>query len=443
MVPRYEQEDMSALWSDEQKFNCFLKVEIAILEALEEKDIIPKGIAKKYKQNAIINPDRIAEIEKTTKHDVIAFCTSITEKFPAEVAKYFHYGVTSSDVIDSALSLQLKMSLELIVPEFQKLLRALYNKAEKSKNLPCMGRSHGMYAEPMSFGQKILGHYNEFARRYLDLLSFQANELTIQTSGAVGNYTIIDSEIEEKVATKIGLKVEPLSTQVIPRDRIAKLIQIIALSASAIERLCVEIRHLHHSDLYELHEGMAKGQKGSSIMPHKKNPIASENLTGIARILRSHAAIAQENCVLWHERDISHSSAERLYLPDNLGLFLYALRRLTSTVEALELHEKHIESKVYENATYLSSFYLHQILKQSDFYREDVYLVIQKAAFESLEADSEKCHHIFYETLLKELKLKGWDSLKLTPPTREEIKKIYLKEVDQVFKRSMEIYPLP
>lgn len=443
MIPRYEQKEMTEIWSDQTKFETYLEVELAVLKTLEKEKRIPEGTTEAIKSKAKINPKRIDEIEKTVKHDVIAFCTSITENLDTEHAKFFHYGVTSSDIIDSSLNLQVKKSLEMIIPHFQQLLRSLYQRAQEMKDTPCIGRSHGMYAEPMSFGQKLLGHYNEFARRYREFIDFFENDLTIQCSGAVGNYTLLSADIEGKIAKELGLKLEPVSTQVIPRDRLAKLIQLNALIASAIERLCVEIRHLHHSDINELHEGFTKGQKGSSIMPHKKNPISSENLTGIARVLRSHAQMALENNVLWHERDISHSSSERLYLPDNMGLLLYALKRLSNTVENLEFHHEEIVSKVENHAVYLSSYYLHEILKQTDLYREDLYLTVQKASFESSKHIGPGAREIFFETVKKELAELGLSELKLTHPTMDEIKKIYLGNVDDVFKRSLEAYPLP
>lgn len=355
------------------------------------------------------------------------------------MAKYFHYGVTSSDVIDSSLTLQIKESLEQILPTFQLLLHALNKRALEMKDVACLGRSHGMYAEPMSFGQKLLGHYNEFSRRYKEFLDFYNTELTIQFSGAVGNYTIMTPELEEKAAKTLNVAVEPVSTQVIPRDRIAKLVNLGALIGSAVERLAVEIRHLHRSDVNELHEGFSKGQKGSSIMPHKKNPISGENLTGMARMLRSHTLIAQENIILWHERDISHSSAERMFLPDHLGILQYTLDRLKTTVERLDFHNEVIEGRVKENFTYLSSYYLHLLISSSDFRREDLYMIMQEASF---EGNKEKSMDVFYETMMKRLNEKKI-SVELPRPTFEEIKRIYLGSVDKVFARSMELYPLP
>ncbi|MEI8346619.1 MAG: adenylosuccinate lyase [Pseudomonadota bacterium] len=380
MIPRYEQEDITRIWSDEHKFETFLKVELALLSALEG-DKIPPGTTEKIHKSVHINSQRIQEIEKATHHDVIAFCTSITEQLPTEIGKFFHFGATSSDIIDSAMSIQIKESLDLIIPALQELLSAVYHKAQETSDLLAMGRSHGMDAEPMIFGQKFLGHYAEFFRRYQDLQHFYQNELTIQLSGAVGNYTIVSPEVEEKAGQILGMPIEPVSTQVTPRDHLAKLISIHGLLAAAIERACVEIRHLSRSDVAEVSEGFKKGQKGSSTMPHKKNPIATENLTGISRLLRSHVQVALENIVLWHERDISHSSTERLYLPDNLALMLYSLRRLKEVIVNLEIHHDNIENKVKNNPNYLSSFYLHFLLEKTTLSRDEIYTFVQKAAF--------------------------------------------------------------
>lgn len=432
MIPRYEAREMTPIWSDENKYRTFLRIELELLRALEEKKLIPAGIAGTIESKAVINPARIDEIELTTRHDVIAFCTSITEQFPPDIGKYFHYGVTSSDVIDSALTLQLKSSLDIVMKSYDQFLEALKARAVETKMLMTLGRSHGMYAEPMSFGQKLLGHYAEFKRRKIELEEFYKTDLTIQLSGAVGNYTILTPDIEEKVATRLGVKVEDVSTQIIPRDRLAKLISITSLIANAIERLAVEIRHLHHSDVREVAEGFRKGQKGSSTMPHKKNPISSENLTGLSRYLRSHLTLALENCILWHERDISHSSAERLYLPDHFGILVYALDRFTTTLNMLEIDGDVIEGKVLAHTHYLSSFYLHFLISNcQSLTREDLYAIIQAASFDK-EAKTEPGK--FRDFIQGELKNRNID-IKLPAVTAEGLRDIYLKSVDHIFKR--------
>lgn len=432
MIPRYEAKAITPIWSDENKFKTFLRIELELLRALEEKKMIPNGIADTIQKTAEIRPARIDEIELVTRHDVIAFCTSITEQLPADIGKYFHYGVTSSDVIDSALTLQMKSSLDVVMKAYDAFLEALKSRAIETKMLMTLGRSHGMYAEPMSFGQKLLGHYAEFKRRRDDLQDFYDNELTIQLSGAVGNYTILTPDIEESVAKKLGVKVEDVSTQIIPRDRIAKMISITSLVANAIERLAVEIRHLHHSDVREVAEGFRPGQKGSSTMPHKKNPIASENLTGLSRFLRSHLTMALENAILWHERDISHSSAERLYLPDHFGILTYALDRFTTTLNLLDIDAAVVEGKVLANTHYLSSFYLHFLIKNCEsLTREDLYAVVQAASFD-VEAKSNPAK--FREIIQNDLKNRKIN-VELPAVTPEGLRNIYLKSVDHIFNR--------
>jgi adenylosuccinate lyase len=432
MISRYEAKNITPIWTDENKYRTFLKIELELLRALEEKKMIPKGIADTITKTAKIIPSRIDEIELVTRHDVIAFCTSITEQLPADIGKYFHYGVTSSDVIDSALTLQIKASLEVAMKSFDLFLEALKARALETKMLMTLGRSHGMYAEPMSFGQKLLGHYAEFKRRRHDLEEFYKNELTIQLSGAVGNYTILTPDIEESVALKLGVKVEDVSTQIIPRDRIAKLISITSLIANAIERLAVEIRHLHHSDVKEVAEGFRPGQKGSSTMPHKKNPISSENLTGLARFLRSHLTMALENAILWHERDISHSSAERLYLPDHFGILVYALERFTTTLNLLDIDTAVVEGKVLNHTHYLSSYYLHFLIANCEaITREELYTIIQAASFDPEAKSSPVKYREFIQTSLKKQKI----NLLLPEVTPEGLRDIYLKSVDHIFNR--------
>lgn len=430
MIPRYDVPEVSKIWSDENKYRIYLEVELALLETLEEHfpDKIPAGTAKITRDKSVVNPARVDEIEKETKHDVIAFCTSITENLTPEQGRFFHFGVTSSDIIDTSFILMLKESTELIIKDLESVIDAIYQQAKKHKDTLAMGRSHGIYAEPLSFGQKLLGHGFEFKRRLKEIKDFYDNDFTGQLSGAVGNYTILSKEVEKSALQKLGLKPEPLSTQVIPRDRIAKLISINSLIATAIERLAVEIRHLHRTEVGELFEGFSKGQKGSSTMPHKKNPISGENLTGIARTLRSHMALAMENCILWHERDISHSSAERMFLPDNTGLLVYGLRRLRSTVENLVIKKEVVEQRVEENFVYLSSYYLHQMILQLSVSREDCYVIVQQAAFNAKNGQE------FYELIKEECKKRELPNLEINSPSKEELRKLYLSEVDSMFK---------
>jgi adenylosuccinate lyase len=426
MIERYEQKDLSALWTEEAKAGYFLKVEIALLEALETEKIIPLGVTDQFRTSKI-NITRIKEIESTTHHDVIAFCTSITEQHPEKIAKWFHFGCTSSDIIDTALALQLKDSLELILKDFKTSLKLLKEKALQTKDLLTIGRSHGMYAEPMSFGQKFLLAYTEFYRRYTELNAYLQTEIVGKISGAVGNYTVLSPAIEDKVLQNLGLQTEAVSTQIVSRDHLAKLTSILGLYACALERFEIEIRHLHRSDVGELYEGFREGQKGSSTMPHKKNPIAAENLSGIARLIRSYQNVANDNTLLWHERDISHSSAERLYLPDLLGLTLYSLRRMNQQLERLQINKEIIEKRAQEAYQALSSYYLHKILPSYEGSREELYDLIQKASFQS------KTLKDFHEALST-----------IHPKLEKNINlsKVFLKSVDEIFRRVETKYPI-
>ena len=428
MISRYNSLEISDIWCEEHKFKTYLKVELALLRALEGT-LIPEGVTKNFEQSLKIDVDRIKEIEKETRHDVIAFCTSITEQVPSEFGKYFHFGCTSSDIIDTATNLQIKQSVHLIILKMEKLLSTLKNKALTTKSIVCLGRSHGMSAEPMSFATKFLSSYAEFERHLISLRRFYENEITGQFSGAVGNYTILKSEIEQKACDELGLKVEPVSTQIIPRDRISKLLSITALIASAIERISTEIRLLHHSDIAEVNEGFSDGQKGSSTMPHKKNPISAENLSGVSRVIRSHLQVALEDNNLWHERDISHSSAERMILPDNLGLTFYAIKRLNSTIENLVINEANIEAKVLKSTNFLSSYLLHKAISETELSRDQIYPLVQKISFEanSLEEFIQLAKNTqeFEKINFKHVEIMNIDS----------IREVYLSEIDEVFKR--------
>lgn len=427
MIDRYEIKEISNIWSEEYKFKKFLEVEVALLKALANRDLISDEVAS-LAAKATIKVSRIHEIEKETKHDVIAFCSSITEQLPNEHGKFFHFGVTSSDIIDTALMLQIKDSLDIVISDYKELLDELYAKACEFKDQICIGRSHGIWAEPMSFGQKILGHYAEFNRRFDEIQDYYNNDLTGQISGAVGNYTIVDPELEAEVLAELELNVEEVSTQIIPRDRIAKLISIFSLYACALERLAIEIRHLQHSDVSEVFEGFAKGQKGSSTMPHKKNPVSCENLSGLARLLRSHMHLAMDNTLLWHERDISHSSSERMYLPDAFGILTYSLRRMKETVKNLVIDKQMMESKIADNYVYLSSYIMHKLIEISPSSREDIYAKVQHASFNSKNSKD------FYNNLSLTCTNDQEKEL-INEISRKSIKEIFSKHTDQIFNR--------
>ncbi len=389
MISRYDVQDISSLWTDEGRFKYYLQVELAHLRTLEEDGLVAKGTSDKLAK-AQINPTRIAEIEKVTNHDVIAFCTSVTEQFPAEDGRYFHFGITSSDVIDTAHALLIRDSMKVVLKDLETLKLTLRNKATETSDLLCIGRSHGISAEAMIFGQKFLSFEAELSRRITDW-NHCLGALTGQLSGAVGNYTVVSPEQEARTLARLGLNVEAVSSQVIPRDQYALIISIGALIGSLLERMAIEFRLLQHSDIDEVREGFAKGQKGSSTMPHKKNPISSENITGMSRMLRSHLIPAMENCALWHERDISHSSVERMMFPDHFGLLAYSVRRMNNVVANLVIDREKIERKVENNEKIYSSYVLHKLIQMNpETKREDLYEAVQAAFFKATNKDELK-----------------------------------------------------
>jgi adenylosuccinate lyase len=427
MIPRYNVPEMAFIWSEENRFKKFLDVELALLQVLEDRNKIPKGVGQAFK-SVKISPDRINEIESVTRHDVIAFCTSITEQVDPNHARFFHFGVTSSDILDTALSLQIRDSIQFMIKDLRALIQNISHKVDETKNLLCMGRSHGMYAEPMVFAQKFLSFEMEFKRRLTEYELALAQEVTGQISGAVGNYTILDPDLEGATLKLLGLPPEPVSSQVVPRDHLAKIIGIGAQVATALERLAIEFRLLHHSDVSEVYEGFKKGQKGSSTMPHKKNPISSENISGLARVVRSHYDIALQNCVLWHERDISHSSSERLMLPDHFGLLSYALRRMGDTVRDLVINREKVEGKVANNFASLSSFILHEMVLLNSTTREELYALVQEASFGAGSIDE------FFSLIKGKCSEKG---LKLPSGVNPmTLKNHYFERFEQVLKRA-------
>ena len=332
MIPRYSRKEISKIWEAKNKYQIWLDIEILICEALNKFGEISDLSLKNIKKKAKFNEDRIDEIEKEIKHDVIAFLTNIAE-YIGKDARFIHKGVTSSDILDTCLSIQLKQSLKIIIPELKKLIIELKKLALVHKKTVCIGRSHGIFAEPTTFGLKMLGKYCEFQRSYERLLEAEKNISICAISGAVGTFANISPKVQEYVAKKMNLKSEKVSTQIIPRDRHAYLFSILGILASSIENLSVEIRHLQRSEVREVEEFFSIKQKGSSAMPHKKNPVLSENLTGIARIIRGNVLPSMENIALWHERDISHSSVERIICPETLILTDFAIHRMTDVIK--------------------------------------------------------------------------------------------------------------
>tara|TARA_B100001121_G_scaffold81070_1_gene71852 strand:- start:1008 stop:2306 length:1299 start_codon:yes stop_codon:yes gene_type:complete len=382
MIERYSRKEIKSIWEDYNKYSIWLNIELAAAEAMEKYKIIPKGVVKKVKSKAKINVKRILQIENKVKHDVIAFLTSITEKAGKE-ARYLHKGMTSSDVLDTCFNLQLKQSGKILLKDIDYLLSSIKRQALKHKNTLCIGRSHGIHAEPITFGLKMLSFYQEFLRNKKRLESSIKEISTCAISGAVGTFANIDPKVESYVAKKLGLNIEPVSTQIIPRDRHAQFFSTLGIIASSVERLAVEIRHLQRTEVLEVEEFFGKKQKGSSAMPHKKNPILTENLTGLARLIRSTVIPALENIALWHERDISHSAVERNIGPDATIALDFALSRLSNVIKSLNIYPK----KMRENLDITNGLFFSQRvlleLTTSGFSREEAYRIVQKNAMKA------------------------------------------------------------
>ncbi len=379
MIKRYSRKELTDIWSEENKYKIWLDVEVAAAEAMEKLGQIPKGVSSVVKKKAIINVSRIHKIESEVKHDVIAFLTSVTEKAGIK-ARYLHQGMTSSDVLDTSFNIQLVQSGKIILKDIDQILKVLKKQAKKYKFTPCMGRSHGIHAEPITFGLKLASFYEEFKRNRKRLKDAIEEVSTCAISGAVGTFANINPNVEKHVAKKLGLKVEPISTQVIPRDRHAFYFSVLGIIAGSIERVAVEIRHLQRTEVYELQEYFSKNQKGSSAMPHKKNPILSENLTGLARMVRSAVVPALENIALWHERDISHSSVERNIGPDANITTDFALVRLANILDNIIVYPK----KMLENLNLTKGLIFSQEvmleLTKTGLSREKSYKLVQSYA---------------------------------------------------------------
>jgi len=379
MIDRYSRKELKAIWSEENKYKIWLDIEVAAAEAMEKYKIIPKGVSSTVKKKAKIKVKRIHDIELKVKHDVIAFLTSISEQAGIK-ARYLHQGMTSSDVLDTAFNIQLKQSGEILLKNIDKILFILKKQANKHKFTPCIGRSHGIHAEPTTFGLKIASFYEEFKRNKKRLASAVFDISTCAISGAVGTFANIDPRVESYVAKKLKLYPEPISTQIIPRDRHAHYFSVLGIIAGSIERVATEIRHLQRSEVYELQEFFSKDQKGSSAMPHKKNPILSENLTGLARIVRSHTIPALENIALWHERDISHSSVERNIGPDANITLDFALVRLANVLDKMIVYPKKMIQNLNLTKGLIFSQEIMLELTKGGISREKSYKIVQTYA---------------------------------------------------------------
>ncbi len=376
MIERYSRKILKDIWSEENKYKIWLEIEIAAAQAMEKLGQIPKGVSSIVRKKAKINVKRIHQIENQVKHDVIAFLTSVTEKAGIK-ARYLHQGMTSSDVLDTSFNIQLVQSGKIILKDLDQLLKVLKKQSNKYKFTPCMGRSHGIHAEPITFGLKLASFYEEFKRNRKRLADAIDEVSVCAISGAVGTFANINPNVEKHVAKKLNLKVEPISTQIIPRDRHAFYFSVLGIIAGSIERVAIEIRHLQRTEVYELQEYFSKNQKGSSAMPHKKNPILSENLTGLSRIVRSSVTPALENIALWHERDISHSSVERSIGPDANITLDFALVRLTNILDNMIVYPKKMLKNLNITKGLIFSQELMLELTKTGLSREKSYKMVQ------------------------------------------------------------------
>ena len=429
MIERYTRKEIKSIWEDYNRYSIWLDIELAAAEAMEKLKIIPKGIVKKVKSKARINVKRILQIEEKVKHDIIAFLTSITEKVGKE-ARYLHKGMTSSDVLDTCFNLQLKQSGKILLNDIDQLLLSIKRQAVKHKYTLCIGRSHGIHAEPITFGLKMLTFYQEFLRNKKRLENSIKEISTCAISGAVGTFANIDPRVESYVARKLKLSVEPISTQIIPRDRHAQFFSTLGIIASSIERLATEIRHLQRTEVLEVEEFFGKKQKGSSAMPHKKNPILSENLTGLARLIRSSVMPALENVSLWHERDISHSAVERNIGPDATIALDFALNRLSGVVKNLNIYPKQMLKNLNLTRGIFFSQRILLELTNVGFTREEAYKIVQRNA---MKAWSEKSS--FLDNTLKDKKITNKISV-------NKLKSLFdfsyhTKKINIIFKRSL------
>ena len=379
MISRYSRKELTSIWSEENKYRIWLNVEIAAAQAMERLGHIPKGVSNVVKKKGKINVKRIHLIESKVKHDVIAFLTSITEKAGLK-ARYLHQGMTSSDILDTSFNIQLVQSGKILLKDIDLILKILKLKAKKYKFTPCIGRSHGIHAEPVTFGLKLASFYEEFKRNKKRLLYAIEEVSTCAISGAVGTYANVSPKVEKYVAKKLNLKIEPISTQIIPRDRHAFYFSVLAIIAGSIERVATEIRNLQRTEVNELQEFFSKKQKGSSAMPHKKNPILSENLTGLSRIVRSYVVPALENIALWHERDISHSSVERSIGPDANITLDFALVRLSNILKNMIIYPNKMLSNLELTKGIIFSQELMLELTKNNLSREKSYKIVQSLA---------------------------------------------------------------
>ncbi len=430
MIPRYSRPEMVAIWSPETKFRIWFEIEAHACDAMAELGVIPKSAAKTIWEKggaAKFDVEKIDAIEREVKHDVIAFLTHLAE-FIGEDARFVHQGMTSSDVLDTTLAIQMSRAADLLLKDIDDLLAAIKRRAFEHKMIPTIGRSHGIHAEPVTFGLKLATAYAEFTRCRERLVAARKDIATCAISGAVGTFANIDPRVEEHVAKQLGLTVEPVSTQVIPRDRHAMFFATLGVIASSIERLATEIRHLQRSEVLEAEEYFSPGQKGSSAMPHKRNPVLTENLTGLARIVRAAVTPALENVALWHERDISHSSVERMFGPDATVTLDFALARLTNVIDKLVVYPENMQKNLDRLGGLVHSQRVMLALTQKGVSREDSYRLVQRNAMPVWRGEGE------FKSLLNA------DSEVMAKLSSAEIDELFdlgyhFKHVDTIFKR--------
>ncbi|WP_441242707.1 adenylosuccinate lyase [Tardiphaga sp. 768_D3_N2_1] len=430
MIPRYTRPEMASIWEPQTRFKIWFEIEAHAADALAELGTIPKDAAKTIwakAKDATFNVERIDEIERETKHDVIAFLTHLAEIVGPE-ARFVHQGMTSSDVLDTCLNVQLTRCADILIADIDRLLAALKTRAFEHKMTPTIGRSHGIHAEPVTFGLKLAYAYAEFTRNRERLVAARKEVATCAISGAVGTFAQIDPRVEEHVAKAMGLVPEPISTQVIPRDRHAMFFATLGVIASSMERLAVEIRHMQRTEVLEAEEFFSEGQKGSSAMPHKRNPVLTENITGLSRMVRAYVTPALENVVLWHERDISHSSAERMFGPDATVTLDFALNRMAGVIEKLLVYPANMQKNLDRLGGLVHSQRVLIALTQKGASREDSYKMVQRNAMPVWRGEGD------FQTLLKN------DPEVKKYLTDDEIAEkfdlgYHLKHVDTIFKR--------
>ncbi|MBF0343876.1 MAG: adenylosuccinate lyase [Nitrospirae bacterium] len=427
MIDRYARKQMRQLWELPMKYQKWLDVELAVCEAFAMAGTIPQEDLRIIREKAGFDAGRIEEIELTVKHDVIAFLTSVAEHV-GDSSRFIHMGLTSSDILDTSLALLMKDAADIIIKDIEELLVVLKEQAFRHKETSCIGRSHGIHAEPMSFGLKFALWYEEMKRNVLRMQEGQRVISVGKLSGAVGTFSSIEPEIEEKVLKRLGLSPEPVATQVVQRDRHAQYLTTLAIVASTIEKIAVEIRHLQRTEVREAEEPFSVGQKGSSAMPHKRNPIGSENLTGLARVVRSNALAALENVALWHERDISHSSVERIIIPDSTILLDYMLNRLKGIISGLVVYPKAMQRNLNKTSGLYNSQKILLALIDKGLTREAAYAKVQKLAMQTWQEEAD------FNALLKvDEDIKAY----LKPEELDELfnLKDYLKHIDYIYDR--------